>query len=152
MVRLWQCVDGGVFISLIQFPGFVPQSNGFVHHSECICIRQWMYLCVNVEDLLGGRAGVGGFVNHRGGICIPMSCRWGADRPHLSSSQIWHFQSLSISSGSFSTTYIRTFLLDSLRLLDSGCYTLFRAFPAILVIWSNLERVGYFVRYYYVSN
>ena len=41
-------VCGGVFISLIQFPGFVPQSNGFVHHSECICIGQWLYLCLNV--------------------------------------------------------------------------------------------------------
>ena len=86
-------VCGGVFISLIQFvSGFVPHSNGFVHHiAECICIGQWMYLCLNVMDLLGGA--VGGFVNHTGGICIPMSCRWGADCPHLSPSQIFHFSS-----------------------------------------------------------
>ena len=89
----WQCVVE-VFISLIQFPGFVSHSNRFVHHSECICIRQWMYLCPNVQYLLRGRAAVGGFVNHRGGICIPMSCRWRADVPHLYKSEIWDFHFL----------------------------------------------------------
>ena len=128
---------GEVFISLIQFPGFVPQSNGFVHHSECICIRQWMYLCVNVEDLLGGRGGWVDLSIIGAGYASPMSCRWGADRPHLSSSQIWHFQSLSISSRSFSTTYIAAFLLDYRPFLDSGFFSIFQAFQAILVIQSG---------------
>ena len=79
---------------------------------------------------------MGGFVNHTGGICIPMSCRWGADGLICPHHRFAIFSFLSICQFHL--------ILGFLPLLDSWSNNIFRA---ILVIWSNLDSLGYCIRY-----
>ena len=96
-----------------------------------------MYLYRAVDVFVGWQSRVGG-----GWICQsygrdlhPNELQMGSRRPHLSSSQICHFQ-----------FFICQFhlILGFLPLLDSWSNNIFQA---ILVIWSNLDSLGYCIRY-----